>query len=170
MTAMCSLMDLMNFFSNTCLMSPQQLLSPVIRKQGKIEMTLHGNEVLLEPPQEDPTHPHINTTIGTNQPLVQLNTLLGRPMVTGHLVGGMKAPPEEILVGPPALSPIHRTLGTKTRDNAKAKMLMLFLLKNCSSIQFCYPSHFFSVLDIPSAFTLCSRSFSFPAVHWLCLG
>ncbi len=92
-------------------------------------MTPHRKEVRRDLPQEDPTHPHVNTTIGPNQLLVQLSTPPGQPMGTGRLVGGLKTPPEETLVGPLALSPIHLTLGTKTRDSVKAKMLTLFRLQ-----------------------------------------
>ena len=100
-------------------MSPQQLPFPVIKKLGKTEMTLHVKEDQLEPLREDLTHLPVSTTLGTSQPLVQLNTLLGLPLVTGRRVGGMKAPPEVTLVGPGTLNPIHRTPGTKTRDSAK---------------------------------------------------
>jgi hypothetical protein len=65
-------------------------------------------------------------------PLAQLNTLLGLPLVTGRLVGGMKALPEGILVGLGTPNLIHRTLGTKTRDSAET-----------CNVNLSFPSFFF---------------------------
>jgi hypothetical protein len=130
-------------------------------------MTLRGKEDQLEPAQEDPSRPPVITTIGTNLPLVQLNTLLGLLIVTGRLVGGMKAPLEQTLVGPPALSPIHRTLGTKTRDSAKAKMLILFFFK----LQLYPILSSSSVFDIFLLLLLSAHArLAILVVHWLCLG
>ena len=130
-------------------MSPQQLPFPVIKKLGKTEMTLHVKEDRLEPLREDLTHLLVSTTLGTSQPLVQLNTLLGLPLVTGRLVGGMKAPPEGTLVGPGTLNPIHRTPGTKTRDSAKVAQWLVpfFKLQLHPNLSICarlspYPSWF----------------------------
>jgi hypothetical protein len=74
-------------------------------------------------------------------PLAQLNTLLTLPLVTGRLVGGMKALPEEILVGLGTQNLIHRTPGTKTRDSAKVCTLNLYSFLLGSSLGFaCFVS------------------------------
>ena len=93
---------------------------------GQTEMIPHVKEDPLEPLHRDLTHLLVSTTLGMSLPLAQLNTLLGLPLVTGRLVGGMKALPEGILVGLGTPNLIHRTLGTKTRDSARTCTVNLY--------------------------------------------
>ena len=117
-------------------MLPQRPPFPVIRKLGKTEMISHVKEDPLEPLHRDLAHLRVSTTLGMNPPLAQLNNLLGPPLVTGRLVGGMKALPEGTLVGLGIPNLIHRTLGTKTRDSAKISTVDLcsFLSPLCTGL------------------------------------
>ena len=82
-------------------------------------MIPHVKEDPLEPLHRDHTHLLVSTTLGMSLPLAQLNILPGLPLVTGRIVGGMKALPEGILVGLGTPNLIHRTLGIETRDSAR---------------------------------------------------
>ncbi len=110
----------MSFFNNTYTMLPRRPLYPVIRKLGKTEWTPHVKEDPPGPPPLDLAHLLVGPTLGMNLPLAQLSTLLGPPLATGLLAGGVKALPEGNLVGPRLLNLIHRTLGTKTSGSAES--------------------------------------------------
>ena len=99
-------------------------------------MISHVKEGPLDSLHRDLAHLLVNTALGLNPPLAQLSNLLGQPLVTGQLAGGMKAPPEAlpegILVGLRTPNLILRTLGTKIRDSAKTcTMYLYFLSSSC---------------------------------------
>ena len=72
------------------------------------------------------THLLVGAALGMSLPLAQLSTLLGPPLVTGRLVGGMKAPPKGTRVGLGTPNLIHRTLGTKTSDSAESSSKVFY--------------------------------------------
>ena len=108
-------------------MLPRRPPFPVIRKLGKTEWTPHVKEDPQEPLPLDPAHPHVEATLGMNQPPARLNAPLGTPLATGLLAGGMRAPPEGNLVGLELLVLTHHTLGAKTSGSADFSPIFFFL-------------------------------------------